>query len=328
MGVKTEIIEIALKFMESPAMINHLRSVGDMVIRHACEMVTASRSSLETKILALKDISSKVNNAIDELNEWEKERISNLDKLVTAGEFAINELTQNTPDGTIFLLTCYYASDWKFSEPYTSMEAVKRRRDNNTEYYSVHCDVELLEYEIEKWLPTQNGEMICPVSWHMGHEGIIWFAHINDKIEDWKTLSEDGEDLSPYSYNEFATITVPFVVGDIVTIDCRPSDEVRHAVIASKSVHENDCCGIQIMFITEESKLEWGALKHNRASHEQPPLFTCMYRLEKFTGELPEEESQLQIISEALKANPALIADMSDDEHNSSAYADISFWTK
>jgi hypothetical protein len=69
---------------------------------------------------------------------------------------------------------------------------------------------------------------------------------------------------------------------------------------------EYDCCGIQAIYLSAEGKLESGALKHNRASVKDFPMFTCLLRLSKFEGDLPFWEIPLAKVSEELKRNPEL----------------------
>ena len=324
--ITKEIIEIALKFFESAEMVEHLRNHFDTysLIWKVTRIIAGSRASFEDKLDALRVIRDKVaeyeNNTgkIFQVRVSGRVDIAELDKLINAGEFALNEITENIPVGTVFLLGSYFLNkiddatfDWDLSVPFMTFESAKNRLLKEIEMYhkeSGDNDADWKSYTISKWIPATNGEMLNVLTWHISNEGIIWFADINEKFDErLRQLAYDCEPLSNDSHHELSWLTVPYEPGDIITIDCRPSWEIIHAVIPEIIADGKDCCGIQAIHFTEDGELFQSALKHDLIIFEKyPPMFTCMYRLEKFTGELPEWEAPLKRVSEMLKADPSL----------------------
>ena len=326
-SAENEIIETALQFMESAEMTEHLRKEkswfdGWRRLMRASSIITGSRASLEDKLAALRliaqkyaEIESESGNAQNMSDDDAKEALAELDKLIEAAEFMLRETTEKTPAGTIFLLRSLYLTkddltttdDWEDCVPFASFDAAKSRLLREAQTFRETCGeaVDYKSYTISKWVHTQDDAMRRVITWYLSSEGLIWFADINDHFDErLKQLADDGRDLDDLNH-ELSWLTVPYVPGDIVTIDCRPTHEISHAVIAE--IHEGgqDCCGIQVIYMTKGGELEQTALKHdiNRGHYT---LFTCMYRLEKYTGELPSWEAPLKKVSEMLKSDPSL----------------------
>jgi hypothetical protein len=129
-------------------------------------------------------------------------------------------------------------------------------------------------------------------------EGVIWFADINDKFsEELKQLSEGaGRYNSGGVDHSITAIGTPFRTGDIVTIDHRPSHLLSHALISCIIQDGYDCCGIQAAYLDEDGELRESSLKHDIG--RVFPLFSCMLRLKKHTGELPGDEALLNTLRE------------------------------
>jgi hypothetical protein len=292
-------------------------------------MVTRSRASIEDKIAALRLFSDKVTDIKDTLEELEQEAANKLDGLIKSADFAISEITVNVPVGTVFLLTGYFEKEWKLSIPFTDFEAARRFLKKGIKDPWVWSDraierTDLWAFTIEKWVPTSDGETQNIVTWHLGHEGIIWFADINEEIDHLKQLAEDGEFLSVsnHYWNTLSLLTVPYKPGDIVTIDYRPEQDVYYAVIAEiNDINDGrDCCSIQVIYFAKDGELRQESLKHDLVAI---PMFTCMYRLERFTGELPSCEAPLKKVSEILKRDPSLgVSDYEGDFFSRTRFTD------
>ncbi|SDF11087.1 hypothetical protein [Sporomusa acidovorans] len=152
------------------------------------------------------------------------------------------------------------------------------------------------------------------VTWLVSNEGVVWFADINEDFNDkLKQLTTNVFYCVGWGSHSIELNRVPFKPGDIVTVDNRPNIPVCHAVISNSPDERYDECGVQAIYFNEDGLLDYSSLKHDLMGRDVCcPLFSCMLRLAKFTGELPEEEAVLHIISQAVKANPALGAAIGD----------------
>ena len=299
-------IDIILPFIESEEMREYLRSeLSEVSLYQAINVITASRASLEDKGSALRRVADEIEAVKDTLDE---DDVNILYCLIRAADFSLNEITENIPAGTIFLLTVYFIGKWQFSIPFMSFESacqyllkVKEEDDFHSEEYD-----EFVVCEIEKWVPVSGGELQLRVSWTLSHEGVIWFTNINYKADSYlEELSAEARGLESYlrSNQEIAWLPIPFKVGDIVTVDCQPERGAFHAVITD--IGDNrDCCAVQAVYMTEDGEMKIGALKHD---FFYTPIFTCLLRIKKFEGEINEaNEAPLQKASEMLKQDPSL----------------------
>ena len=282
-------------------MAEYLRNVGGISLYGVLRIITASRSSLEDKIAALRLVSDKLTPIVDTLDEEEREHANEIGHLITAATFAINETTENIPAGTVFILSSYLADRLEEYTPCTNFEAARRLLFKHAEINDYEQD--LCNYEIEKWIPASDGEMQNTIVWYLGHEGTIWLSEIKSGIDN-DLIELAGFYLDGWG-NEITTLPVPFRPGDIVTVDCRPHNDICHAVIMELG-DNRDCCAVQAIHIDKKWGIRQAALKHDL---HNAPMFSCMFRLAKFTGELPKHEAALSIISEAIKLNPSIVND-------------------
>lgn len=334
MEVSNKIREIALKLIESPEMVDHLRedklSIDDII-----EFILYSRAPFEDKFTALQPVYDELveYNAAqaavpvtNEDNEWHKEYYREiemrLNKVIQIIDFALKEITENTPTGTIFLLSGYTYGERKGANtywdaiPFTSYEAAQKclkeqTQEERTNFGEDNVYTECKMYTIEKWLPAGNNAMKNTVTWLVSNEGVVWFAELNEDYNDeLKQLTANVFYQVGWGEHSIELNRVPFKPGDIVTIDNRPDSPVCHAVISS-SPDERCESGVQAIYFNKNELLDSSSLKYDLMGRDICcPLFSCMLRLAKFTGELPEEEAVLHSISQAVKANPALGEDI------------------
>jgi hypothetical protein len=154
-------------------------------------------------------------------------------------------------------------------------------------------------FGIEKWIPAEDGRMKETIDWTLSAAGDIWFFNLPDASDEGLRFL-----LSFGIYGWDLNLPVPFSVGDIVTIDCRPFIDVFHAVITTLG-DNHDCCAVWFLYVTKRGKIDVEALKHNHFFHELSP-FSALYRAETFKGALPKRESPLEILSGTLKKSPEL----------------------
>ncbi len=98
-------------------------------------------------------------------------------------------------------------------------------------------------------------------------------------------------------------IDIPFQPGDIVTVDSRPFAKEKHVVILEVGP---DCCGVQAMYWdSKDGKWRTGAVKHGSIYEEITPMVSPLYRMEKYTGELAEDEKYLEEVSHRIDGSNA-----------------------
>lgn len=137
----------------------------------------------------------------------------------------------------------------------------------------------------EKWTPDENGRLINSHNYTILNRQICYVD---------APPPHEHHEFSPYTCCQ-TELPVPFHVGDIVTIDCRPYAPVSHVVILG--IGDNcDCCCVQALYREDDGTWDKGALKHGSifpiSTHS--PGFSPLYRLASFKGKLPEEERLLE----------------------------------
>jgi len=151
-------------------------------------------------------------------------------------------------------------------------------------------------YEVQKWASNGDGELVSVCTYWLLGDRVTYFR--------WKDCRAD----TPFnSYCPEPNLSAPFRPGDILNIDCRPFAPVKHALLLE--VGDNrDCCCLQALCREEKSGC-WitGAVKH-RSLFSGPyidPLYTPVYRLARFTGDLPPEEQLLLAAQRAMGGDEA-----------------------
>jgi len=138
-------------------------------------------------------------------------------------------------------------------------------------------------YEVQKWASGGDGELLHVCTYWLLGDQTTYFQ------------MERGKGSPFYDYCPEPNLPVPFRPGDILTIDCRPFAPVKHALLFEAG-DNRDCCCLQAL-CREEKTERWitGAVKHRFlfAGPYIDPLYTPVYRLSRFTGELPPEERLL-----------------------------------
>lgn len=141
-------------------------------------------------------------------------------------------------------------------------------------------------YTIEKYSSDDLGEM---------HEQICWY------------ITADGTVTSFNGSGKISGINIPhpFSDGDIVTMDSTPSFPERIGLIIETGPNIKDYCFPQTLYLSKDGFFKVNALKTATvfSDYPQTPLFSPMYRLKAYTGELPEAIRIFKKISDGLK-NP------------------------
>jgi hypothetical protein len=165
-------------------------------------------------------------------------------------------------------------------------------------------------HEIQKWIPSENGEMKAYIGWILNSNEDIWYFHRprNFRKESWKY---GWNQWSMYNLVPTLELPTPFIPGDIIIADQRPFiPERRLLVLENPTI----CCGMICAYMNIATKGIVSVSTFNRScflsSDEMNPL-SPLYRVARFKGELPEEEAPLAALSAAIKTNPETARDIS-----------------
>lgn len=179
----------------------------------------------------------------------------------------------------------------------------------------------------EKWRLAPDGTWENPYTFYAIRDEIAFFDK-NFYDEYWHGWR--GSHDSAASLGRDLNVRVPFGVGDIVTLDCRPFAPLRHALIieAEHGGHADCCMPRALMLDDYESQLigrpTWtsSSPKHASALNMCVPGYSTLYRMELYEGPLPEDEQFLGEVRDWLQGDPekgrrlneALRLDMSAEE--------------
>lgn len=205
-------------------------------------------------------------------------------------EGTIREM-QAKPGEFFYLKCCHYSDKSVFSaetglEPYLTWEHILERIREYRGYLGDE-EKELTWFEVEKWSPDGTGRLKNDYDYTIFGTEVCYAAHNNSPHWGWPGFST-GRDLN---------LPVPFHAGDIVTIDCRPSAPVSHAVILEVGDNQ-DCCCLQALYRNDDGTWDTGAVKHGFVlPNHYSPAISPLYRLASFHGQLPEEEHLLEKVS-------------------------------
>ena len=174
----------------------------------------------------------------------------------------------------------------KTLEPYLAWEHIWERIREYLGYLE-DDEKELTWFEVEKWSPDGTGRLKNDYDYTIFDSEVCYFSHNIHSSRDWLEFSTNCD----------LNLPVPFHAGDLVTIDCRPSEPVSRAVILE--VGDNwDCCCLQALYRNDDGTWSTGAVKHGHVFpvHHSPNI-SPLYRLASFHGRLSEEEQLLEQVS-------------------------------
>lgn len=277
-------IEAINRFMESKQMKEYL--VENIDILQKCQildLICGARASLKTKYEMLKKLSEK---------ETDKDKIEEYSatSAVNNAKAALEELVI-TPGG--IFLKMEYGYDYKIKDkkiygaaPHLSLNSVmKYINEEYSELEESEKEDAVYWYELEKYVPVDVEKLDISYAYTIAPNGEIWFVE--------KEYLRYGDFASSQDLN----LPVPFEIGDIITIDCRPFTPLKHAVIVE--IGDNGgCCSVQCMWVDNDGDIYGGALKHSSVFDDKTfILVSPLYRAKVYDGELPEKEACLKEIS-------------------------------
>lgn len=278
-------IKMIERYIESKQMRDYLVSISDKLQKwQVIELICGARAELKDKYESL---SALARLETDE----EKEENNSAYNTVEKAKKLLDELT--VKQGEVLLNMEYGYDDEKAEEkiwgaaPHFSVKSViKYVNEEYEELDEQEKEDALYWYRLEKYSPQNDIELDWRCYYTVAPNGEIWFAH--DLGKDEGRSFDDSQDLN---------LPVPFEVGDIITIDCRPFVPVKHAVILEKGDNWG-CCSVQCVWIAENGKIRTGALKHCTLFDDKSFIrVSPLYRAEVFDGELPQREQPLKKIS-------------------------------
>ena len=321
MDIKSELTEIVVKFIESDEMAQHIRDNQWLDLRGMMCVIMESRAPLTDKLAAMRTFCAKLKQAEDAPMYWPQEDVQ---KYIIESEGLVDIMTQvlalahttdNTPPGIVFT---FADGNLNTEKMFTTFETA-RAEIFSDDYDYIHrprpdgppIDYDNISYKIEKWMPTQNGALKKHVSWELNHEGVIRRAKVL-KVHlptDEGDVFEDFIDISRYhSFLHVSPIHVPFQVGEIITVDHRPTNPMRegvtHAVITDMYGQGND------YIVKAVCMNQYGIPQENDlssiVSHHSVEGFCGLHRLAKYEGILPAREVPLKNIREAIRKDTSL----------------------
>ena len=278
--------DVISKLVESETMRNYLlENAQNLQDRQILDLICGSRTALKRKIRLLKKLAAESG---EEENEPGGFRES-----ADYGRWALRQLKAGP--GEVFLGIEYGAEPDGRTEQYGS-EPFFRLRDF---WEAMKLDGEdgwsdTAWCSIEKYVPEESGRLARTLRYIVSPAvGEIWF------FDEPYPKKHGSIDIIPFSDSRHLNLPVPFCLGDIITVDCRPFAPVRHGVILE--VGDNiGCYCVQCLYQTKSGLLQTGALKHGSLFSDTQwwPEVSPLYRAELVQKPLPKEERALERISD------------------------------
>ena len=278
-------IKIIKRYIESMQMRDYLVSIVDRLQKwQIIELICGARAEIKDKIESLLELTEF------ETDDEKKDEDSAYNTAKT-GKRLLDELVLK--QGEVLLNMEYGYDDEKAEEkiwgaaPHFSVKSViKYVNEEYEELDEQEKQDALYWYRLEKYAPNNDIELDWRYYYTVVPNGEIWYARDLEKDE--SRSFDDSQDLN---------LPVPFEIGDMITIDCRPFAPVKRGVILEKGDNWG-CCSVQCAWITEKGKIRTGALKHSTLFDDKSFVgVSPLYRAEIFDGELPQKEQPLKEIS-------------------------------
>ena len=150
---------------------------------------------------------------------------------------------------------------------------------------------------LEKWDLLRDGTYENPYSFILINEEPVYFTKNRLDKDQLYWLPETYK----YADSRDLNLSVPFHVGDIVTLDCRPFAPVKYAVLLETG---DDCCALRGLLPEEDGLWHNVALKHGHGWDGVAgyiPRMSVLYRMSTWTGDLSEEEKLMKNVQAFLR---------------------------
>jgi hypothetical protein len=201
--------------------------------------------------------------------------------------------------GKIFcLIECWYDDDTSYEKEdffglftsFSSAVSLLRKEIEEEEW----DDDFLFWTKILKYVPTESDKMKNTYTYYLKNDEVVYFKNHEYPPNDEKQGYIDSLNLQ---------IPIPFKVGDIITLDATPFAPKKEAILIE--VNNNDCCGAQILYRTNNGLWRTGALMHGHGwdygnGFDYFPILSPLYKLSSFKGELSKKESLMKDVQKFL----------------------------
>lgn len=193
---------------------------------------------------------------------------------------ALDELSLN-PNEVFYLIDNWYDEDIYDENsygnaPFSSVEKVFEHIQEEI----ADCEGDYGDcnwYTLEKWALDKNGNYLCTYRYILIEDKIMFFVR-RKFLKNGLTRCADYRFFQSTDLN----LPVPFKVGDIVNIDCRPFAPVRQVKITDIGDNQ-DCCSLQTEYYDEkEKKYKTGdVINCSVFPNGYLPLLSPLYRISK-----------------------------------------------
>lgn len=282
-----------------------LNSPVNLEVKERCLSELAATDDTLKNIADFSEFWQELND--NDIDEREAIRLYERIREKTAGEYleiikdARKELLEINPGEVLYLKEAWYDEEVldehmkeRGTAAFMSFDAARN-----------HIRIEMSEEEwdedtccwnvLEKWKPGMDGVMDKVYTYYLIGEDVVYID--TEKIRKkyfLRGLSGAFNGICDVAYS----MCVPFEVGDMVLIDQRPFAPVRHGLILWKGGLKDDN-----YVLYKDIKGFWSLRNLKSLEVARGVMYSCYYRMERFEGELPEEEKLL------LKAQDYILAD-------------------
>ena len=312
-GSTMAIIEKVLEFIESEEIRNHLRNWfenGKGCDKYTCaEIIFNAPVPIEQKLQGLNLFIKKCKEEDGYLSKVEGITLEYVEEIALEIEIALRERYRDendneNPEGTEFKLFMYDKPNepCKFNSFDEAAEHIRqvRKQDNDVSNNKTSGNPEHPRINIvEKWVPYEICDPELDIYWLLNDSGEILYY----------VFSADSSSRTVEIIPGRLKFSVPFKPGDIIVADCSPFAKEKRVVILENNdtLDEVDANNVTCLFINNYDNIDTGYLKFNEfLQYPRQTHTSVLYRAKTFTGELPENEKVLGIVSDAVKTNPDL----------------------
>ena len=189
----------------------------------------------------------------------------------------------------------------------TFASAIKYIQEQSDEWtWGKNIDEALTWFTIEKWIG--NGQTSIKATYTVSKYGEVW---------DYKQKQNNLHHEFGVSNALGLYLPIPFAVGDVIAIDCRPFVPLKHGVIVSIG-DNHDCCCVQCLYAKNDGTLDVGALKHSHIFDDGvTPYISPLYGVRKVQRSLSANDEYFREIGDAIALWNAELREQEDfNEHS------------
>lgn len=161
-------------------------------------------------------------------------------------------------------------------------------------------------YTLKKWVPDGLGSLVNTFAYTLLEDKPIFFRKRRGERENVTLFDDRFGGCIPA-----LDLPVPFAVGNVLRVDCRPFFPPLPALLLEKG-DNRDCCCLQVLYRDTNGAWRTAALKHGLLlkTLSGEPCFagyrlSPLYRLAKWTGELPSDCARLPEMQKFLNGDEA-----------------------